>query len=153
MVIQRWQSVFLLIAAIAMALFCFLPSVSFTTADGVCTMSPCGISAPDGSCLQCSTVCLIVNCLIAVLTFVTIFLFKDLKRQMNTTIVSILLTIASIATFAILAKMAADDLAATETRLIYGKAALPIITLLGQWLAWRAMARDRKKLASYDRIR
>lgn len=153
MVIQRWQSVFLLIAAIAMALFCFLPAVSFSTADGICTMSSCGISAADGSCLQCSTVYLIVNCLIAVLTFITIFLFKDLKRQMKTTIISFLLTIASIATFAILVKMAAADLAATETRLIYGKLALPLITLLGQWLAYRGMARDRKKLASYDRIR
>lgn len=153
MVIQRWQSVFLLIAAIAMALFCFMPTVNFITADSIYTMTSCGISAADGSCVQCSMVYFIVNCLIALLTFIIIFLFKDLKRQMKMTVISMLLTIASIATFAILTKMAATDLAASSTELLYGKLALPIITLLGQWLAYRGMARDRKKLASYDRIR
>lgn len=153
MVIQRWQSVFLLIAAIAMALFCFMPAVRFTTPDGIFTMTSCGISAADGTCVQCSIIYVIVNSLIALLTFITIFLFKDLKLQMKITGISLLLTITSIITFIILTKMSSANLAASTIELLYGKLALPVITLLGQWLAYRGMARDRKKLASYDRIR
>lgn len=153
MVIQRWQSVFLLIAAITMALFCFIPSVSFTTADGVYTMNSCGITAQDGSCAQCSTVYFIVNCLIVVLTLITIFLYKDLKLQMKMTFISLVLSLVSCFTFFILAKMAATDLAATATEYFNERLMLPIISIICLRFAHRGMARDRKKLESYDRIR
>lgn len=153
MVIQRWQSVFLLIATIAMALFCFMPSVIFNTVDNIYTMTSCGVTAADGACVQCSLVYLILNILIAVLSFITIFLFKDLKRQMRMIAIALILTLASCITFGIMAYMNISALSATSVEWQYGRLALPLITLLSQWLAYRGMMRDRNKLASYDRIR
>ena len=67
MVIQRWQSVFLLLASIMMGIFCVLPLATQGNVDFYPYQQP---------------VYLILNALVAVLSFIAIFLF--LMKRINT---------------------------------------------------------------------
>ena len=81
MVIQRWQSLFLLIAVIIM---------------GCLSVSPLATLSVEGK--EASTIYLtdfpvlmVVDILVAVILFISIFMFKNLKTQMKVTTLSILL--------------------------------------------------------------
>ena len=65
MVIQRWQSIFLLLASIMMGLFCYLPLASQGNVDFHPYNQP---------------VYLTLNILVAILSFIAIFLFKNLTN-------------------------------------------------------------------------
>ena len=80
MVIQRWQSVFLLLASIMMGIFCVLPLATQGNVDFYPYQQP---------------VYLILNVLVAVLSFIAIFLFKNLARQKMVVKVNAFLIVAS----------------------------------------------------------
>ena len=80
MVIQRWQSVFLLLSAIMMGFFCYLPLAQ----QGEMVFRPYD-----------QVVYLTLNVLIVLLSMISIFLFKNLSRQKVVVKVNLLLIIAS----------------------------------------------------------
>lgn len=80
MVIQRWQTVFLLLAVIMMAVFCFSPFAQVGTDGGMQSLHTHRVP-----------VFLVVNILIAVLLFLSIFMYRNLRRQMMVTLVSMVL--------------------------------------------------------------
>ena len=131
MVIQRWQSVFLLLAAIMMGCSCMLPLATI----GETTLTPA--SQP---------VYLVLNALIAVLTLISIFLFKNLSRRK--TVVNIFLIVASIITAGIMIFSTAD--AAIDWT---GAPLLVICSLVLTLAGYRRICADEKLLKSYDRIR
>lgn len=141
MVIQRWQSVLLLIAAMCMALFCFTPFASFNdpvSAESVMLASPSDF-----------IVFLVLNLTIAALLFISIFLFTNLKRQLTVTLLSILLMIVSAVTGIIIVYVRFEG-GHIE---LCGGALLLILALVASLLAYRRIAHDRRLLASMDRIR
>ena len=81
MVIQRWQSVFLLLASIMMGFFCYLPIASQGAVDFHPYQQP---------------VYLTLNILISVLSLIAIFLYKNMSRQKMVVKINAFLMIASI---------------------------------------------------------
>lgn len=139
MQIQRIQTLLLLIATALMCVFCLTPYARTTGADGTVT----DVFVKD------TPVLLVVNACIAVLLFLNIFMYKDLKRQMTLTIVSTLLLAGSAVACGFVVTVGLSD-----ARLIWtGGVVLLVITLILALCAYRCMRSDKRKLASYDRLR
>ena len=141
MVIQRKQSLFLLLAAIVMGIYAFMPLL--INAKGEVILG--------GMCYEgIGGVIFIVNCLVALLSFITIFKFKSLRFQKKLCIVNILLIIASLATLCAVAFMQKDcDLIGSLT--YYN--VLPILAIIFLLLAHKGISHDRKLLRGSSRIR
>lgn len=138
MVIQRWQSVFLLVAAVMMLIFSLSPVAVLKVGDSAAQFHPS--DAP---------VFMIVNLLIAALLFICIFLYKNLRRQMTVTLVSIVLIAASMVTGAFILYKGQPD-AVVE---LVGADILLVGAMIMAMFAYRNMRKDKRTLSSYDRIR
>lgn len=135
MVIQRWQSVLLLLAVVAMGLACYMP---------VGVMEAGQVAPVD------YPIYLIVNILAAVIVFIDIFLYKNLDVQRRVASVSLLLISVSVisALWIILGLLPAAVAPSYN-----GSALCTIVALILVWRARMLMGRDKKKLESYDRLR
>lgn len=138
MVIQRIQTLMLLIAVVMMAVFCFTPYATLA-AD----------SAPTAVYVKDAPVFLILNIVIAVLLFLIIFMYKDLRRQMRMTVLALILICASIVTCGFIMAVVLTD----ATPVLLGGVSLLVLALLFGLLAYRGMSRDRRLLSSADRLR
>ncbi len=129
----------LLIAAIFMAVFCFTPFASIQAGNAAAQ----AIYAKD------APVLLVVNILIAVLLVLSIFLYKDLRRQMKLTILSMVLICVSIVTsfFYIYAGFEG------ATPILFGGVMLLVLAVIFALLALRGMRHDHHLLRSVDRLR
>lgn len=135
MVIQRWQSVLLLISAIFVALVGILPYA--VTANGV---DVCAVQTP---------VLLCVDILVALLLLIDIFLYRNLRYQMKVTRLALGLIVVLEAT------IAAYTCAGLEgaTISIIGGIVMPMLALISSFVALRLMHRDYRLLRSADRLR
>lgn len=135
MVIQRWQSVLLLISAIFVALAGILPYA--VTANGV---DVCAVQTP---------VLLCVDILVALLLLIDIFLYRNLRYQMKVTRLALgLIVVLEVA-------IAAYTCAGLEgaTISIIGGIVMPVLALISAFVALRLMLRDYRLLRSADRLR
>lgn len=136
MVIQRWQSVFLLLAAVMMGIFNFVPFASQAVEAETVSFIP--MDAP---------VYFVLNILTALLLLLSIFMFKNLKRQKTVILVSVLLMIASAVAGGVIAygnSMSVDW---------GGSVLLLICSVVLALAAYRRVVADERLLKSYDRIR
>lgn len=131
MVIQRWQTVLLLMASIFMVLLCVLPLGS-----GCCNVCP-----ESYTCLKAADILplIIVGALSAILFFIAIFLFKNLDLQKRVVIAACIIVVAAIVIMAI-------------THLWFGLI-WAILALIAAIWAYSRISSDQKLLRSYDRIR
>lgn len=144
MVIQRIQTVFLLIAAALMAWFVFAPLATFHL-DGI---QPLDVQVTPRD----YPVFLVLNILIAVLLFIAIFLFKKPKQQKKVTLLSILLIAASAVTGGLL--LYGPNAPKGFVELEWTGGALLLVLALGfALLARKNISKDIRTLSSYDRIR
>ena len=124
MVIQRWQTVFLFSAAVAMGIFFFLPV----------------------SCMM-GYITSILNALVTVLLLVDIFMYRNLKLQKCVALICICFCFLSAAITAYLSSVL--DIATNwEVQLV-----CPVVAIIFTYLAYARMKADEKLLRSYDRIR
>ena len=149
MVIQRIQSVYLLIAVILMAVFAFFPALSFELGGrefvyGALETGKVGATHIDPLMLM-----LIV--LISLLAFIDIFLYKNLQRQMTVCFVDIILGLAMMVAIGIQAFVVGGSEGVTLTWQWY--LALPVLAIIFLMLAHKAMSSDKKKLRDADRLR
>lgn len=135
MVIQRWQSVLLLISAIFVALAGILPYA--VTANGV---DLCAVQTP---------VLLCVDILVALLLLIDIFLYRNLRYQMKVTRLALGLIVV------LEAAIAAYTCAGLEgaTISIIGGIVMPMLALISSFVALRLMHRDYRLLRSANRLR
>ncbi|MGN0224381.1 MAG: DUF4293 family protein [Muribaculaceae bacterium] len=132
MVIQRIQSVFLLLAAACIGVYSFMPFAHTDTAQfTACDALPM----------------LIVAILTILMLLINIFLYKDLRKQIRVAAINSILVIATMATAATCA------ITSLNATLNYAWLALPIAALILTLRARRAMIADRNLLSSADRIR
>lgn len=145
MVIQRWQSVLLLLAAIAMVVYMFMPVMTLTADGSNFALHTLGGGESDVR----SILLLCLEALIAVMNVVTIFKFRDLKFQRRLCSVIVLLDVALFVTIGVVAFMQKGHAIASITPWI----ALPFVSMfLTLWASSRIKA-DRKKLSDADRLR
>lgn len=139
MVIQRWQSVLLLLAGIVMGLFCLSP-LAVTSAQDVETTQVFIKDIP---------VVLTVSILVAVILLLSIFMYKNLKKQMKITLLSIVLICVVLVAGIFVVYVAYPGYKIEVT----GALMVLVISLILAVGAYRLMGKDLKKLRSYDRLR
>ena len=149
MVIQRIQSVYLLIAVILMAVFAFFPALTFELGGrqfvyGALEAGKVGVTHID-------PLMLMLVVLISLLALIDIFLFKNLQRQMTVCFVDIIIGLAMLVAIGIQAFYVNGKDGVTLTWQWY--LLLPILSIVFLMLAHKAMSRDKKILRDSDRLR
>lgn len=137
MVIQRIQSLYLLIAAVLMVLFTTIIPVGHIDAAPIMAYNLTGL--------------LIVSALAAVVILIDIFLFGNLKNQMRACRISMLLVAAAEAVLAV-CYYAMPEIQLVMPAVIW-PVAFPVAAFIFLMLANAGMKRDHKILTDYDRFR
>lgn len=155
MVIQRWQSVLLFIAAAVMACFTFFPIGTVTTEDYTFNLTGLGfyeegIPADGRAPIVIHTwYFFMMSITTIVLLLLDIFLFKNIKLQQKVCIVSILFIVAECCVAGLL------GFRAIEGGWVFWRTTIicPFIALLSAILAYYRMAQDYSLLKAADRLR
>lgn len=157
MVIQRWQSVMLLIAGVMMGIFSFcslgqIQAEAYTfnvTALGIFRE---GIATASDEATGISTIILFILSLLAcILPLIDIFCFKNMDLQKKVAMISALFSIASGVIAAFTASGFASDFQANVSWSVFVCA--PLVALIGDIMAYRLISGDQKKLRAADRLR
>lgn len=157
MVIQRWQSVMLLIAGVMMGIFSFCSLGQIQAADYTFNVTAFGITregiatAPDEVTGMNTVILFIVSLLAFILPLIDIFCYKNLKLQKKVALISSLFTVAAGVMVAFLASDFASDFGSKVDWSTFICA--PVIALIGNLLAYRLISSDQKKLRAADRLR
>lgn len=149
MVIQRIQSIYLLIAVILMVVFAFFPALSFELADK--TVLYGALESGRAGSMHINPLLITLIILISVLAFIDIFLFKNLQRQMTVCFVDIIIGLAMLIAICVQAFVVGNREGWTVTWQWY--MLLPVLSIIFLMMAHKAMANDKKKLRDADRLR
>lgn len=145
MVLQRIQTVYLLVAVILMAIFTFMPVLSVTNENNVFVVG----ALTNGIVNSPSIVLLVLDVLIVLFTIVTMFSFKNLKKQISMAGVLLLLVVTLLVTIAVMLVMQkGNGVAVLQWPVVF-----PIITMVMVMLARGGMKHDKKLLSDSERIR
>ena len=153
--IQRIQSLYLLLVTALMALTLLLPIASFTGSnDEVYTLTAFALTGGGAS--QSSIWLGVILAIAAVVPFITIFLFKNRLLQLRLCAVEIILLLGAVAFIAIYfwlsGSNALEDIGVAHRQ--FGWAAImPIPSIIIMLLAARAIFKDEALVRSLDRIR
>ena len=155
MVIQRWQSLLLLIAAAVMACFTFLPIGQITTEDYTLNLTALGFfqagTPTDGQPpVEIHTwYFFMLSLTTIVLLLLDIFLYSNLRLQMRVSLVCILFIVASACVGGLLGFCRIDD-----GQIWWNTTILcPFIALFATIFAYNRMKADYSLLKSADRLR
>ncbi len=148
MVLQRWQTVYLFLAAVLMIVFAFMTSITIQFGPqqymlGAIYSGIAGETHPD-------MLLSVMDALIVVITIITIFKYKNLKSQMNLCAICIALTIAMLLCIMVLAFTQKSN--GTVSVMHLGNV-LPIVAIVLYALAYRGIAHDKKLLSDSERLR
>lgn len=147
MVLQRWQSVYLLIAAIALGLATFLPVFDIVTLDK--SLLPIELSSLESAAIPGGYAYFILLALSALLSLITIFKYKNLKLQKSLCSVNMLLIIAAYITIAVCANFT-DGIQIVRWQMA---SLLPAFALVCTFLAKSRIIHDDKLIHAADRLR
>ncbi len=156
MVIQRWQSVLLFIAALCMGFFTFMSLGQVQLPDFTLNFSTFGFSyegeanagQPSGYMMHTWGL-FVISLLSCLIPLINIFMFKNLKAQKRLCMIEVLFLIAVIATGAIYAYTGVDNGAVSWSSLVCA----PFIALMADILAFNRINADDRLLKSADRLR
>lgn len=156
MVIQRWQSVLLLLVAALMATFSFISlgqiqlpeySLNFTTL-GFCIEGISTNGAPSGFVAH-TWIFFILSILSAIIPLIAIFLFKNLKLQKKLCLFEVLFIMAVAIVGATYGYNTIDGGEISWSSMIIA----PLLALIADVMAYNRINSDQKLLRSVDRIR
>lgn len=156
MVIQRWQSVFLLIVTVMMACFTFMSigqvqlqdySLNFTTLGFTYEGLPTD-GAPTGY-YEHTWAFFIVSLLATVLPLINIFLFKNLKLQKTVCLIEIFLLLAILAIGCTYGYYHFDGITVGWSSMIIA----PLIAFVADLMAYNRINSDQRLLKAADRLR
>ncbi len=139
MVIQRIQSVYLLLVAILMAVYSFMNVVLVQS-----SVNP----MEKLSLFDASTVSFMLSLLVAVLSAVTIFKYKKLNLQITLCSCNIILILGQLTVLVL--EVLAKNYISIE---FFISNTMPVISIILLALSIAGIRRDKKILGSYDRIR
>lgn len=155
MVIQRWQSVLLLIAVILMSLFSFLSLGQVQTADVTFDFTALGF-VPEGEYPAAQEpqgistwYFFAVSLLTAILPLIAIFSFKNYRLQVNLCLWESMLLACVIVIGAVLGYMSVDGSQVSWSSLVCA----PFISLISVVMAYSRICSDHRKIADSDRLR
>ena len=150
--IQRIQSIYLLLAAVAVAIAMCITIGSYVEVDGIThVLKPLGISYANGE-FQSTWGLFGLLFLSAVISIATIFLFRNRMLQIRMTIFNAVLLVGyyiAVAVFIFSLKGGMDD---ASFRPGIGLA-LPAVSIILCYLAFRGIFRDEVMVKAADRLR
>lgn len=157
MVIQRWQSVLLLVVAVMMGCFSFFSLGQVAAPDFTLNFTTLGFSFEgeattggfSGNYLS-TWYFFAISLLATLLPFINIFCFKNLKMQKRLCSVEAVLIIALCATGASLAYSILPENASISWS---PNGLAGIIALIADIMAYRMIESDRRRISAADRIR
>lgn len=149
--IQRVQTIYLLISSILSALLVYLHIGTLKIDDTFYKMEAMGMTAADGTIVNPTWAILILVALTALLPLIAIFLYKKRVLQMRMTNFSTLLTIAVIGLFAYYIYTFLDNSFVGFSPSFY--LSFPFIVIILNYLAARRIAIDDRLVKSLDRLR
>ena len=145
MVIQRIQSVYLLLVAVLMGIFMFFPVIG-ANVEGKDELI--GAFTANGVTAQ-SWWLLALDALVVLLALIAIFKYKDLKGQIRLTGILILLILTLLVCVAVMVvSLNGACLSAVKWPI-----AFPVVSLILAALARRGIKHDKKLLSDSERIR
>lgn len=146
--IQRIQSVYLLVVTILL-IVCLCTPIATSIYDGnVSNFTNLYITAEDGTKDYAPWALFVILIIASLVAFGTIFLFKKRMLQIRLTIFNTILLIgyyATLITFVCMSEW--TDLTVSWT------ICLPLIAIILNWLAIRAIGKDEVLVKAYDRLR
>lgn len=150
--IQRKQTLYLLLSATLMTLLIFLTSARVFTEDARhYAFTSLGYTDEMGALTHPMWTLAVLNIAIILLSFLTIFLFKDRVLQMRFTILGLLIKVGFVALGFFLMKTYAPEGCISMTFTPW--AALPFLAVILDFLAHRGIAIDHRKVKFMDRLR
>ncbi len=151
--IQRIQSVYLLVVTILLVVTMCQPVGSFIAADGVnaSVFKPLGVTLADGS-FQSTWGMFGILLLCAIVALGTIFLFRNRMLQVRMTIFNSLLLIGYYIVAAVFWYMLKGKWGADSFQLGWALC-LPAVCIILNYLAFRAIFSDEVKVKAADRLR
>lgn len=155
MVIQRWQSVLLLIAVVLMGLFSFLSLGQVQTPDWTFNFTALGFypeGEPTGDVIALpinTWYFFAVSLLSAILPLIAIFTFKQFKLQKNLCLLSVLLIACVIVIGAVLGYQTIDGGNVSWSSMVCA----PFISMIAVIMAYNRICADHRKIREADRLR
>ena len=151
--IQRIQTLYLLLATALMACTLFMPIAHVSTAQGELVLQA---FKPFGSEMAFGWLFAALFILATLLPLVTIFLFKYRKRQVGLCAAEGVLQLGSVIVILLFYWVIIPDILPAEvllTKSLGWAFIMPIVALIPTFLAGRAIFRDEVLVRSLDRIR
>lgn len=151
--IQRIQSVYLLVVTILLVVAMCQPVGNFIGADGIAinVFKPLGVTLADGS-FHSTWGLFCILLLSAVIALCTIFLFRNRMLQVRMTIFGSILLMGYYVAFAVFMFVLQNDLDAMTFQLGWALC-LPVVSIVLNYLAFRAIYRDELMVKAADRLR
>ena len=154
--IQRKQTLFLLLAVIACAFCLFLPVGSFEPKGMGVTTQVYNLGVVGETGISISSTCIplfLLQCVTAILSLVTIFLFNNRKLQMSLCSVALLFDALWCVDYALIL-FGIIPVPEVEGKMSLGfGACLPVVSLILIWMAKKGVEHDEKLVKAADRIR
>lgn len=148
--IQRIQSVYLLVVTILMIVCMCSPVGSIiANTNEISEFGNLCITMPDGTKDYAPWALFSILLVVAILSFVTIFLFKKRMLQIRLTIFSSVVLIGYYLALVAMVFMLADDTSFTPSWSV----CLPFVAIILNWLAIRGIGADEALVKAYDRLR
>lgn len=154
--IQRKQTLFLLVSGLLMLCTLFVALAKVTVPDMIYTFKPSGVEDLYGEIVQPSWVLFGVTILIVLLSFITIFLYNNRVLQMRLTVFNLILKVGFyilVAVYLMNFKTYVQSVGADWSFRITPWLVLPIVAIVFDYLAHRGIAIDEKKIRFMNRLR
>lgn len=150
--IQRIQTVYLLIATVLLIVTMCQPVGSFVAGEGsVYDFMNYGIKFPDGTISSTSWGMFALLILSAIVSFGTIFIFKNRILQIRMTVFNSIILIGYYITFIVFMFVLKGKLEASYQ--LSWALALPLVCIILNYLAIRAIGKDEFMIKAADRLR
>lgn len=148
--IQRIQTIYLLIVTILAVTCMSLPIGAFVENSSISDLFNLYISRADGVKDYAPWALFVIQLLSALISFVAIFLFKKRIIQMRFSIFNIILNVGYYISAIAFVFMLKGD---TESFTMNWPICMPLINIILSWLAIRAIGKDEMLVKAYDRLR
>lgn len=148
--IQRIRTVYLLIVAIFMVLMMSFSVGHFYTETSVSDMTNLAVIAPDGTMNYAPWALFAILMVVAILSLVTIFLYRKRMLQIRLTLFSSIILVGYYVT---LAAFVWGTLKECGSFTPSWTLCLPLISIILNWLAIRAIGKDEMLVKAYERLR
>lgn len=150
--IQRIQSIYLLLTALCMSLAIFLPFSSYVVGDNTLVFNSFGFTLANKQIAFMPLYPILISS--ALFALVSIFLYKTRNRQLMINKINYLLILLVIVLMFIDFGSLDSALGENQTKVSYGIGMfLPVAALVFNFLANRGIKNDEKLIKSLDRLR